>query len=140
MIIQITDENKNKIIKYFLKTAIMEYEDLNELKLENIEINYNTIYSFDNGISFRGNLFTNMEFDCILSEYELHITNDEKILFYLWYSMKKYKNAKVSCTSERICISTKINILEKDMKMDKLLYIYHKLEGDYDTKKNFRYR
>lgn len=48
MIIQITDENKNKIIKYFLKMAIKEYEDLNELKLENIEINYNTIYSFDN--------------------------------------------------------------------------------------------
>ena len=40
--------------------AIKEYEDLNELKLENIEINYNTIYSFDNGISFRGNLFTNL--------------------------------------------------------------------------------
>ena len=64
-----------------------------------------------------------MEFNCILSEYELHITNDEKILFYLWYSMKKYKNAKASCTSERICISTKINLLEKDIKMDKLLYI-----------------
>lgn len=123
MIIQLTDENKNKIIKHFLKRSIIENNDLTELKLENIEIHYNKIFSFDNGISFRGDLYTNMEFNCILSEYELHITNDEKILFYLWYSIKKYKNAKVGCTSERICISTKINILEKDMKMDKLLYI-----------------
>lgn len=124
MIIQITDENKNKIIKHFLKRSIIENNDLTELKLENIEIHYNKIFSFDNDISFRGDLYTNMEFNCILSEYELHITNDEKILFYLWYSIKKYKNANsVSCTSERICISTKINILEKDMKMDKLLYI-----------------
>lgn len=123
MLIQLTDENKNKIIKHFLKRSIIENNDLTELKLENIEIHYNKILSFDNGISFRGDLYTNMEFNCILSEYELHITNDEKILFYLWYSMKKYKNAKVSCTSERICISTKINLLEKDMKIDKLLYI-----------------
>lgn len=123
MIIQLTDENKNKIIKYFLKRAIIENNDLTELKLENIENNYNKIFSFDNGISFRGDLYTNREFNCILSEYELHIKSNEQILFYLWYSMKKYKNAKVSCTSERICISTKINILEKDMKMDELLYI-----------------
>lgn len=123
MLIQLTDENKNKIIKHFLKRSIIENNDLTELKLENIEIHYNKIFSFDNGISFRGNLFTNMEFDCILSEYELHIKSNEQIIFYLWYSMKKYKNAKVCCTSERICISTKNNILEKDMKMDKLLYI-----------------
>lgn len=115
MIIQITDENKNKIIKYFLKTVIMEYEDLNELKLENIEINYNTIYSFDNGTSFRGNLFTNTEFDCILSEYELHIKSNEQVIFYLWYSMKKYKNNKVSCICERIVNSKTITSLEKDM-------------------------
>lgn len=123
MITQITDENKNKIIKYFLKTAIKEYEDLNELKLENIEINYNTIYSFDNGISFRGNLFTNMEFNCILSEYELHIKSNEQIIFYLWYSMKKYKNDKVSCIGERIVNSKTITSLEKDMNEDNLISI-----------------
>lgn len=123
MIIQITDENKNKIIKYFLKTAIKEYEDLNKLKLENIEINYNTIYSFDNGISFRGDLFTNMEFDCILSEYELHIKSNEQIVFYLWYSMKKYKNDKVSCIGERIVNSKTITSLKKDMCEDNLISI-----------------
>lgn len=123
MITQITDENKNKIIKYFLKTAIKEYEDLNKLKLENIEINYNTIYSFDNGVSFRGNLFTNMEFDCILSEYELHIKSNEQIIFYLWYSMKKYKNNKVSCISERIVNSKTITSLKKDMCEDNLISI-----------------
>ena len=121
MIIQITDENKNKIIKYFLKTAIKEYEDLNELKLENIEINYNIICSFDNGISFRGNLFTNM--DCILSEYELHIKSNEQIIFYLRYSMKKYKNNKVSCISERIVNSKTITSLKKDMCEDNLINI-----------------
>lgn len=123
MITQITDENKNKIIKYFLKTAIKEYEDLNELKLEDIEINYNIIYSFDNGISFRGNLFTNMEFNCILSEYELHIKSNEQIIFYLWYSMKKYKNNKVSCIGERIVNSKTITSLEKDMNEDNLISI-----------------
>lgn len=123
MITQIKDENKNKIIKYFLKTAIKEYEDLNVLKLENIEINYNTIYSFDNGISFRGNLFTNMEFNCILSEYELHIKSNEQIIFYLWYSMKKYKNNKVSCIGERIVNSKTITSLEKNMNEDNLISI-----------------
>ena len=123
MIIQITDENKNKIIKHFLKKAIIENNDLTGLKLENIEINYNKIFSFDNGISFRGDLYTNMEFNCILSEYELHITNDEKILFYLWYSMKKYKNDKVSCIGERIVNSKTITSLEKDMCEDNLISI-----------------
>lgn len=123
MIIQITDENKNKIIKYFLKKAIIENKDLTGLKLENIEINYNTIYSFDNGISFKGNLFTNMEFNCILSEYELHIKSNEQIIFYLWYSMKKYKNNKVSCIGERIVNSKTITSLKKDMCEDNLISI-----------------
>lgn len=64
-----------------------------------------------------------MEFDCILSEYELHIKSNEQIIFYLWYSMKKYKNDKVSCISERIVNNKTITSLEKDMNEDNLISI-----------------
>ena len=64
-----------------------------------------------------------MEFDCILSEYELNIKSNEQIIFYLWYSMKKYKNDKVSCISERIVNNKTITSLEKDMNEDNLISI-----------------
>lgn len=116
MLIEISIENKDKIIKKCLEDVRKKYSDLKSIDIDKISINSEHIRNTEFGITFKGVLSYPRLNYLILSNYELFIDIKGYIHFHIWYTtINENNNMNVTCDSKHEVISYNLDDLIKEM-------------------------
>jgi len=121
MLIEISIENKDKIIKKCLEDVRKKYSDFKFIDTDKISIDSEHIQNTEFGITFKGVLSYPKLNYIILSNYELFIDIKGYIHFHIWYVIvNEYDNMNINCDSKNEVISYNLDDLIKEMNYSKI--------------------
>lgn len=121
MIIEISIENKDKIIKKCLKDVRKKYSDFKFIDTDKISIDSEHIQNTEFGTTFKGVLSYPRLNYIMLSNYELFIDIKGYIHFHIWYAtINEYNNMNINCDNKHEVISYNLDDLIKEMNYSKI--------------------
>ena len=99
MLIEISIENKDKIIKKCLEDVRLKYKDFKIIDVNKLSISSEKIRNTEFGTTFEGILYYPKLDDITLSNYELFIDVKGYIHFHIWYIITNIHNDKYNDTN-----------------------------------------
>lgn len=121
MLIEISIENKDKIIKKCLEDVRKKYSDFRFIDTDKISIDSEHINNTEFGTAFKGLLSYPRLNYIMLSNYELFIDIKGYIHFHIWYVIvNEYDNMNINCDNKHEVISYNLDDLIKEMNYSKI--------------------